>query len=190
MDSASRPESTEYDYARVSTELDPVDLNKLFRISHSSETAEESPRSSMAISIGDIDNTTSNVIINQKRHLGISKSSSTSSCSGDYENCTCKNTAKRNGLLNVDKDGECEKSKDLRPAVSYEDLSGGCRLDPEDYVEMGKRKSMMIAEESRDLTETEDSGHEYFVLESVVEACEGTWLNTILNFSQFPIWSS
>lgn len=151
-------------------ELDPVELNKLFRISHS-ET-EEMPRSSMEISIGDLNNTASNTNTDQKRHSGISKTSSTSSCSGDYENCTCKTVTKRDSQSSVNRDDECVKSKDLRPATSYEDLSGGCRLYPEEYVEMGKRKSTMFVE-SRDPSDTEDGGHEYFVLEGVVESCEG-----------------
>ncbi|KAL9959647.1 hypothetical protein ACROYT_G032987 [Oculina patagonica] len=172
VNSASRPESSsEYDYARVSVELDPVELNKLFRISHS-ETEEISSRLSMEISIGDLNNTTSNTNTDQKRHSGISKTSSTSSCSGDYENCTCKTITKGDSQSSVNRDDECVESKDLRPAASYEDLSGGCRLDPEEYVEMGKRKSMMIVE-SHEQSETEDGGHEYFVLEGLVESCEG-----------------
>lgn len=172
MDAPSRPESTGYDYARVSMELDPVELNKLFRVSHN-ET-EEMPRSSMEISVGDLDNTGSNPNTDQKRISGVSEESSGFSCRGDYENCSCKNITKRNSLTGGNEADECVKPKDLRPATSYEDLSGGCRVDPEEYIEMGKRKSTLIVE-SNDTTdhETEDGGHEYFVLERLVESCGG-----------------
>lgn len=188
MNSASRPESSsEYDYARVSVELDPVELKKLFRTSHS-ET-DEMPRTSMEISIGDLDNTTSNTNIDQKRHSGISKTSSTSSYSSDYENCTCKSITKRDSQSSANRDDDCVNTNDLRPAVSYEDLSGDCRLDPEEYVEMGKRRSTMIAE-SCDPTDTEDGGHEYFVLEGLVESCEGQCLNAILDSYYYQLLNS
>ena len=170
MDVPSRPESTEYDYARVSVELDPVELNKLFR-GFQNDT-EEMPRASLEISIGDLDNTGSDPNADQKRSSEISEKSSVSSCSGDYENCLCKNVTKRNSLTCEDDDDEGVKPKDLRLATSYEDLSGACGVDPEEYIEMGKRRSTLIVD-SNDSTEVEDSGHEYFVLERVIESSEG-----------------
>jgi len=165
----------EYDYARVSVELDPVELNKLFR-GFQNDT-EEMPRASLEISIGDLDNTASNPNTDLKRSSGVS---GTSSCSGDYENCLCKDITKRNSSTGVDGGSEDVKPKDLLPAASYEDLSGGCRVDPEEYTEMGKRRSTLIVE-STDTTdqEVEDSGHEYFVLERVIESSEGNFLYAI-----------
>ena len=172
MDAPSRPESAEYDYARVSVELDPVELNKLFR-GWQSET-KEMPRASLEISVGDLDITASNPNTDQKWSSGVSEKSCGSSCSGDYENCLCKNITERNSSTGADEDVEGVEPRDLRPSTSYEDLSGGCRVDPEEYFEMGKRRSTMIAE-SNDSTdhEVEDSGHEYFVLECVTESSEG-----------------
>ena len=191
MDGPSRPESVEYDYARVSVELDPVELNKLFR-GLQNET-EEMPRASLEISIGDLDNTASNPNTDLKRRSGASEKSSVSSCNGDYENCLCKDITKRNSSMGADEDSEGVKPKDLRPAASYEDLSGGCRIDPEEYIEMGKRRSTLIVE-SNDSTdhEVEDNGHEYFVLERVIESSEGNFLYAIfqlliLNFSFLTI---
>ena len=178
MDAPSRPESIEYDYARVSVELDPVELNKLFR-GLQNET-EEMPRTSLEISIGDLDNTASNANTDLKRSSGVSEKSSVSSCSGDYENCLCKDITKRVSSTGAYEDGVGIKPKDLRPAASYEDLSGACRADPEEYIEMGKRRSTLIVE-SNDSTdhEVEDSGHEYFVLERVAESGEGNFLDAI-----------
>lgn len=172
MDVPSRPESTEYDYARVSMELDPVELNKLFCGSQSD--LEEMPRASLEICIGDLDNAVSDPNADQKRSPDIRERSSVSSCSGDYENCLCKSTTKRNSSTGADENDEGVKPKDLRPATSYEDLSGGCHVDLEEYIEMGKRRSTLIGE-GNDSTdrEVEDSGHEYFVLERVMESCEG-----------------
>ena len=172
MDAPSRPESMEYDYARVSVELDPVELNKFFR-GLQNET-EEMPRAALEICIGDLDNTASNPNTDHKRSSGDSETSSVSSCSGDYENCLCKDITKQNSSTGVDEDGEDVKPRDLLPVTSYEDLSGGYRVDPEEYTEMGKRRSTLIVE-SNDSTdyEVEDSGHEYFVLERVVESSEG-----------------
>ena len=191
MDAPSRPESVEYDYARVSVELDPVELNKLFR-GLQNET-EEMPRASLEISIGDLDNTASNPNTDLKRRPGVSEKSSVSSCNGDYENCLCEDITKRNSSTGADDNGEGVKPKDLRPAASYEDLSRGCRIDPEEYIEMGKRRSTLIVE-SNDSTdhEVEDSGHEYFVLERVIESSEGNFLYAIfqlliLNFSFLTI---
>ena len=186
MDAPSRPESVEYDYARVSVELDPVELNKLFR-GLQNET-EEMPRASLEISIGDLDNTASNANTDLKRSSGVNEKSSASSCSGDYENCLCKDITKRNSSMGADEDSEGVKPKDLRPAASYEDLSGGCRTDPEEYIEMGKRRSTLIVESTDSADhEVEDSGHEYFVLERVIESSEGNFLyaifqRLILNF--------
>ena len=174
MDASSRPESLEYDYARVSVELDPVELNKLFR-GLQNET-EERPRASLEISIGDLDNTASDPNTGVKQSSAVSEKSSVSSCSGDYENCLCKDITKRNSSTDANANGEGVKANDLRPAASYEDLSGGCHIDPEEYTEMGKRRSTLIVEgiDSTDL-EVEDSGHEYFVLERVIESSEGNF---------------
>lgn len=172
MDAPSRPESTEYDYARVSMELDPVELKKLF--CSSQNYLEEMPRASLEICIGDLDNTVSDPNADQKGSSAIREKSSVSSCSGDYENCLCKSMTKRNSATGADENDEGVKPKDLGPATSYEDLSGGCRIDLEEYIEMGKRRSTLI-DESNDSTdhEVEDSGHEYFVLERVMESSEG-----------------
>ena len=187
MDAPSRPESTEYDYARVSTELDPVKLYKLFCGSQSD--LEEMPRASLEICIGDLDspvsdpnadhigdldNAVSDPNADQKRSSAIRERSSMSSCSDDYENCLCKSSTKRNSSTGADENDEGVKPKDLGPATSYEDLSGGCHIDLEEYVEMGKRRSTLIGEgnDSSD-REVEDSGHEYFVLERVMESSEG-----------------
>lgn len=164
----------EYDYARVSVELDPVELNKLFR--GLQNESQEMPRASLEISIGDLDNTASTPNTDHKRSSGGSEKCSVSSCSGGYENCLCKDITKRNSSKGPDEDVEGVKPKDIRYVTSYEDLSGGCRVDPEEYIEMGKRRSTLIAE-SHDSTdhEVEDSGHEYFVLERVIEFSEGNF---------------
>lgn len=174
MDVPSRPESLEYDYARVSVELDPVELKKLFR--GLQIEAEEMPRASLEISIGDLDNTASSPDTDLKQSSGVCEKSSVSSCTGDYENCLCKNITKQNCSTGADGDGEGVKPTDLRPAASYEDLSGGCHIDPEEYTEMGKRRSTLIVE-GNDSTdhEVEDNGHEYFVLERVIEFSEGNF---------------
>lgn len=185
MDGESRPESTDYDYARVPVELNPVELNKLFRISDNDTEDTCIPSSSMEISVGDLNNVTSNPKMIEKRHSGVSEKSSTSSCSGDYENCTCENVEERNC---ADRGGdECVKPQGLLPAASYEDLSGGCRLDPEEYVEMGKRKSTMIVESHDDAAEIDDGGPEYFVLEGLVESCEGKCFRLFTTNSHLPI---
>ena len=142
-------------------ELDPVELRKLFRISHNED--DDIPSSFMEITIGDLNNTASG----PKSH--VSKTSS-SPCSGDYENCTCEDIKEKNCPSCAHRNDESFKSKDLRPAVSYEDLSGGC---PEEYVEMGKIKSVMIVEDHEPTKTEEDNDHEYFVLEAVVESDEG-----------------
>lgn len=172
VDVPSRPESLEYDYARVSVELDPVELKKLFR--GLQNEAEEMPRASLEISIGDLDNTASSPDTDLKQSSGVSVKCSVSTCTGDYENCLYKNITKENCSTGTDEDGEGVKPTDLRPAASYEDLSGGCRIDPEEYTEMGKRRSTLIVE-GNDSTdhEVEDNGHEYFVLERVIESTEG-----------------
>lgn len=118
----------------------------------------------MKITIGDLNNTASS----PKSH--ISKTSSSSPCIGDNENCTCEDIEEKNCPSCAHRKDESFKSKDLRPAVSYEDLSGGC---PEEYVEMGKRKSVMIVEDHEPTGTEEDNDHEYFVLEAVVESDEG-----------------
>ena len=83
MDVPSRPESLEYDYARVSVELDPVELKKLFR--GLQNEAEEMPRASLEISIGDLDNTASSPDTDLKQSSGVSVKCSVSTCTGDYE---------------------------------------------------------------------------------------------------------
>ena len=143
-------------------ELDPVEMRKLFRISHSED--DDIPSSFMEITIGDLNNTATS----PKSH--VSKTSSSSPCSGDYENCTCEDIEEKNCPSCAHRNNESFKSKDLRPAVSYEDLSGGC---PEEYIEMGKRKSVMIMDDHEPTETEEDNGHEYFVLEAVVESDEG-----------------
>jgi len=169
----------EYDYARVSVELDPVQLNKLFR-GFQNDT-EEMPRASLEISIGDLDNTASNPNTDLKQSSGVSE---TSSCSGDYENCLCKDITNRNSSTGVDGGSEDVKPKDLLSATSYEDLSGGCRVDPEEYTEMEKRRSTLIVESTDTCTtdqEVENNGHEYFVLERVIESSEGTYIHTYIH---------
>lgn len=82
--------------------------------------------------------------------------------------------------MGVDGDGEGVKLMDLWFVVLYEDLLGGCCIDFEEYIEMGKRRSILIVE-GNDLIdyEVEDNGYEYFVFECVIGFSEGNFLYVI-----------
>ena len=193
MEGAPRPESTyQYDYT------EPLELNKLFRISHG-----EMDRGPMEVSIGDLSESASNlqqqqqqsdevrlsVISNDQNYEDVEKIDvrkqqrqqrydkvriSKFSIDENYENV--ENTDFRNSLPSAVKNDDGLELKSVK-ATSYKDLSGdtlgrlsGGRSDLEEYVEMGKRRSMLI-EESPDqsgchgFAEIEEEGPEYFVLE-------------------------
>ena len=173
MEGVARPESTsEYDYA------DPVELNKLFRLSRS-----KSQQATMEISIGDLGDTASNHDQQQQENCaGVQTSVCASDAGGNYENvedidlgdnfCTAIRIHKG---LNAD---------GLSSTTSYEDSSAKCSVrssgelvDPEEYVEMGKRRSLLIMENSdssncNGFAKIEEEGPEYFVLEGL-ETDEG-----------------
>ena len=155
-------EDFEYDYARV--EVDPVELRNLFRISHSDDTVDNTPNTCMEITIGDLSNTAS------IPKTIVSESSPSQSCRDDSDSFTCEDVVKRKSDCCVH-GNEWLKPQNLHPAASYEDLSGG---RPEEYEEMGKRRSVMTVEDNEPTEIEDDNGHEYYVLEAVDECDEGT----------------
>lgn len=180
MDGVPRPESTaDYEYT------DPLELSRLFRLSHSG-----SENVSMEITIGDLDDGASNPQQQQENCDG-ERESVSSPNDGRYENV--EDIGVNNRLTRTAKSVESLGPKGLSSATSYENLSvgrldrlskGGCLdqlssrcLDPEEYVEMGKRRSMLSIEgadssSSYGFEKIEEEGHEYFVLEGV-ETSEG-----------------
>lgn len=154
-------EDFEYDYARV--EVDPVELRNLFRISHSDDTVDNTPNTCMEVTIGDLSNTAS------IPKTIVSESSPSQSCRDDSDSFTCEDVVKRKSDCCVH-GNEWLKPQNLHPAASYEDLSGG---RPEEYEEMGKRRSMMTVEDNEPTEIEDDNGHEYYVLEAVDECDEG-----------------
>lgn len=154
-------EDFEYDYARV--EVDPVELRNLFRISHSDDTVDNTPNTCMEVTIGDLSNTAS------IPKTIVSESSPSQSCRDDSDSFTCEDVVKRKSDCCVH-GNEWLKPQNLHPAASYEDLSGG---RPEEYEEMGKRRSVMTVEDNEPTEIENDNGHEYYVLEAVDECDEG-----------------
>lgn len=53
-----------------------------------------------------------------------------------------------------------------REEASYENVSGS---PPEEYEEMGKRRSFMMMEDHEPAETEEDNGHEYYVFKAVAE---------------------
>lgn len=174
MEGVARPESTsEYDYAN------PVELNKLFRLSRS-----KSQQATIEISIGDLGDTTSNHDQQQQENCAEVQTPECASDAGDnnYENVDdidlgenfCTAIRIHQGL---NADG-------LSSTTSHGDLSAKCSVrssgelvDPEEYVEMGKRKSLLMVENSdscdcNGLKKIEEEEPEYFVLEAQ-ETSEG-----------------
>ena len=179
MDGVPRPESTaDYEYT------DPLELSRLFRLSHSG-----SENVSMEITSGDLDDGASNPPQQQENCDG-ERESVSSPNDGRYENV--EDIGVNNRLTRTAKSVESLGPKSLSSATSYENLSvgrldrlskggldqlsSGC-LDPEEYVEMGKRRSI-LSTEGADLSgccgfdKIEEESHEYFVLEGV-ETSEG-----------------
>ena len=183
MEGAPCPESTvDYDYA------DPLELNKLFRISHSeSEHVKE-----MKISLGDLGDVASEPPPpppqqqQQQENCGGVRASVSSNDSNyeDAENIDVRNSFSMARAVTND---ECPGANCFSSAPSYENVPGGCldhlsregsnhspggTLDCEEYVEMGKRRSMMIVESPdpsgcHGFEKIEEEGHEYFVLEGM-----------------------
>ena len=166
MEGIPMPQSTaEYDYA------DPIELNKFFRISRS-----ESKQTTVEISIGDLGEAASNQQIQQQQQR--------------QENCVrVQNSVPYENVENSDM-GEnfsvaITSDNGLKTATSYEDLPEGCLgdlpgetcLDPEEYVEMGKRRSVLIVADSgpsgcHGFDKIEEEDPEYYVLEDM-ETSEG-----------------
>ena len=117
----------------------------------------------MEITIGDLSNTASTT------KILVSESSSSQSFKGDHETFTCEDVEVRKNDCCVH-GNEGLKPQVLRPAASYEDLSG---RRVEEYEEMGKRRSVLMVEDHEPVEIEEDNGHEYYVLEPVVECDEG-----------------
>ena len=170
MEGIPVPQSTtDYEYA------DPIELNKNFRISSS-----ESEHTTSEISIGDLgDATTIQQIQQQQQRHGncvrVQDSVSYENIENSYmENSSIAAITSDNGL----------KADGVSPAASYEDVPEGClgdlsrmRLDPEEYVEMGKRRSVLIMEDSgpsgcHGFDKIEEEDPEYYILEGT-ETCEG-----------------
>lgn len=175
MEGVARPESTsEYDYAN------PVELNKLFRLSRS-----RSQQATIEISIGDLGDTTSNH--DQQQQQENCAEVQTPECASDagdtnYENVDdidlgenfCTAIRIHQGL---NADG-------LSSTTSHGDFSAKCSVrssggfvDPEEYEEMGKRKSLLMVENSdscdcNGFAKIEEEEPEYFVLEAQ-ETSEG-----------------
>lgn len=192
MEGAPRPESTyEYDYT------EPLELNKPFRISHGEmdrgpmevSIGDLSESASNLQQQQQCDEVRLSVISNDQNYEDVEKIDvrkqqrqqrydkvriSKFSIDENYENV--ENTDFTNSLPSAVKNDEGLELKSVK-ATSYEDLSGdtlgrlsGGRSDLEEYVEMGKRRSMLI-EESPDqsgchgFAKIEEEGPEYFVLE-------------------------
>ncbi|XP_022778199.1 uncharacterized protein LOC111319724, partial [Stylophora pistillata] len=155
-------EDFEYDYARV--EIDPVKMRNIFRILGGNDAVDNIPNTCMEITIGDLSNTafTPKPIVR--------KSSPSLSCRSDCDTCTYEIVAERKSGCCL-RGNECLKPQNLRPPASYESLSGS---RPEEYEEMGKRRSVMMVEDHESAEIEEDNGHEYYVFKAVAESDEGT----------------
>ena len=155
-------EDFEYDYARV--EIDPVKMRNIFRILGSNDAVDSIPNTCMEITIGDLSNTayTPKPIV---RKLSPSRS-----CRSDCDSCTYEIVAERKSGCCLH-GNECLKPQNLRPPASYESLSGS---RPEEYEEMGRRRSVMRVEDHESAEIEEDNGHEYYVFKAVAERDEGT----------------
>ena len=168
MEGIPMPQSTaEYDYA------DPIELKKFFRISRS-----ESKQTTVEISIGDLGKEASNQQIQQRQDNCVRVPDSVS-----YENVENSDMGENFSVAITSDNGL--KADCLSSVTSYEDLPKGCLgdlpeepcLDPEEYIEMGKRRSVLIVEDSgpsgcHGFDKIEEEDPEYYVLEGM-ETSEG-----------------
>ena len=187
MEGFSRPESTtEYDYA------DPVVLNKLFRLQRSS-----SEQATIEISMGDLtEETASNQQQQQQEedqdgYERIEFPTPNLSTIGDYENIEKYDV--EDDFSSVTRNDQRSEAGKMSLRTSTDDFTlecSGCLsgeyVEPEEYLVMGKRKSLIIMDNlqstssgsfSFDKIEEEEEEEEeeepkYFVLESP-EADEG-----------------
>ena len=171
MEGIPMPQSTaEYDYA------DPIELNRFFRISRS-----ESKQTTVEISIGDLGEAASNQQIQQKQQRQDNCVRVQDSVS--YENVENSDMGENLSVASTSDNGL--KADGLSSVTSYEDLPEDCLgdlpgepcLDPEEYVEMGKRRSVLIVEDSgpsrcHGFDKIEEEDPEYYVLEGM-ETSEG-----------------
>lgn len=170
MKGASPPERIyEYDYA------EPLQPNTLSRISHG-----DTEQVIVQVSIGDLSDVTlsEHQLQQQQRQPYDQVITSVANTDENYEDIEDLNV--KNGLPTEGKNvAPCGSEYKSPSAGSYENLSGeneghlsGRRTDPEEYVEMGKRRSVLVldyADQSgcSGFPDIDEEGPEYHVLEEL-----------------------
>jgi len=170
MEGASPPERIyEYDYT------EPLQPNTLFRISHG-----DTEQVIVQVSIGDLTDVTlsGHQLQQQQRQPYDQVRTSLDNTDENYEDI--ENLNVKNGFLTEGNDVRHSCSEYKSPsAESYENLSAeneghlsGRRTDPEEYVEMGKRRSVLVSEYADQsgysgFPNIDEEGPEYHVLEEI-----------------------
>lgn len=169
MEGASPPERIyEYDYT------EPFQPNTLFRISHG-----HTEQVIVQVSIGDLSDVALSEQLQQRQRQPydqvITSLANTDENYEDIENVNVKNSLPTEGN-DVGHGGSAYKSPS---AESYENLSAeneghlsGRRTDPEEYVEMGKRRSVLVSDYADQsgcsgFPSIDEEGPEYHVLEEL-----------------------
>ena len=170
MEGASPPERIyEYDYT------EPLQPNTLFRISHG-----DTEQVIVQVSIGDLSDValSEHQLQQQQRQPYDQVITSLANTDENYEDI--ENLNVKNGLPTDGNDVGHSGSEYKSPSAgSYENLSGeseghlsGRRTDPEEYVEMGKRRSVLVSDYADQsgcsgFPNIDEEGPEYQVLEEL-----------------------
>lgn len=170
MEGASPPERIyEYDYT------EPLQPDTLFRISHG-----DTEQVIVQVSIGDLSDValSEHQLQQQQRQPYDQVITSLANTDENYEDI--ENLNVKNGLPTEGKNvGHCGSQYKSQSAGSYENLSreneghlSGRRTDPEEYVEMGKRKSALVSDYTDQsgcsgFPNIDEEGPEYHVLEEL-----------------------
>lgn len=170
MEGASPPERIyEYDYT------EPLQPNTLFRISHG-----DTEQVIVQVSIGDLSDValSEHQLQQQQRQPYDQVITSLANTDENYEDIETLNV--KNGLPTDGNDVGHGGSENKSPSTeSYENLSTeneghlcGRRADPEEYVEMGKRRSVLVSDYADQsgcsgFPTIDEEGPEYHVLEEL-----------------------